>query len=401
MGVMSKDKVTILVGFAEALAGPESIWSLINNGMRVIAFSRVDRKTPMYQNRNIEVIKVCPPENDIKQSLKDIVSIVLKYKPDYLLPLDDSGVWVCKTISTQMHIKNVGPDDKQADFALDKRLQIEVAQKSGIKIIPSLFINTKQDLYQIVDFPVLLKPALVRIEKNGKLISGRQYRCSNKSELLNVAQTWNESYPMLAQQIIQGVGEGIFGLVTEKGVKAWTAHRRIRMMNPLGSGSSACESIEILDQPIKQIERMVSVINWKGLFMIEMIRDNKDQLWFMEMNGRTWGSMALARRQGYEYPAWSVLAKLDYDFEPVIPKVYEKIICRHLGREILHVLMVLRGHRGSSISSWPSISKTMKDFFTIKQNHRWYNLEQGKTLFFIKDTLLTIFDSAKNFFGIK
>ena len=33
--------------------------------------------------------------------------------------------------------------------------------------------------------------------------------------------------------------------------------------------------------------------------------------WFVELNGRPWGSMALARRQGLEYPAWQVTLALD------------------------------------------------------------------------------------------
>jgi hypothetical protein len=44
--------------------------------------------------------------------------------------------------------------------------------------------------------------------------------------------------------------------------------------------------------------------NWRGLFMIELLRDPSENLWFIEFNARAWGSMALARRLGFEYPAF-------------------------------------------------------------------------------------------------
>ena len=44
--------------------------------------------------------------------------------------------------------------------------------------------------------------------------------------------------------------------------------------------------------------------------MIELLRDRDGVAWFMELNGRTWGSLALARRLGLEYPAWAALDAL-------------------------------------------------------------------------------------------
>ena len=41
-----------------------------------------------------------------------------------------------------------------------------------------------------------------------------------------------------------------------------------------------------------------------------LLRDGEGTAWFMELNGRAWGSMALARRLGHEYPRWAVQAAL-------------------------------------------------------------------------------------------
>jgi hypothetical protein len=383
------------MGFAEALSAPESVWSLIDYGIAVIVFSRRDAKTPLRRCRGIKVAEVCPPEIDFRQTIAELTDVIHQFDPKILLPLDDRSIWLCSRIATASGIKNAGPAQGQAEFALDKRLQIEAASRAGLRIIPTVNIRNSEDLRHITTFPVFLKPATAVIECGLKLISGPHYTCANQSELIEVACRWNNSYPMLAQPIIPGIGEGVFGLATDSGVKAWSAHRRIRMMNPRGSGSSACQSKKIDDQPLDLLEQMLEETKWRGIFMIEMIRDRLDQLWFMEMNGRPWGSMALARRRGYEYPLWSILYGLDEHFQPDVPTADKDIVCRHLGREIIHLLTVLRGTQSSVVSSWPSRARTILDVLQIKRNHSFYNLHDGESSLFIEDTYRTVFDTLK------
>jgi len=391
-------KYTIIIGFAEALSAPEVVWSLVDNSFDVVVFSRRGSNSPLRRSKKIKISEVCPPETNVTHTISDLKNIINCFTPNIIMPLDDRAVWICDKIAASVNTKNAGPIGMQADLALDKRLQIDAAERAGLRIIPTHNVSNPEDLSKINDFPVLLKPAISIVEADQKLISGRHYRCTSKSELMNVTKTWTGTYPMVAQPIISGIGEGIFGLSTDTGVKAWSAHRRIRMMNPLGSGSSACASVQITDQPIDLLERMFTETNWRGIFMVEMLRDTQNQLWFMEMNGRCWGSMALARRRGYEYPLWSILYTLDPLFQPPIPAIYKDIVCRHLGREIIHILMVLRGPQSSAVSSWPSLGRTILDVLRIKRNHAWYNWHKGETLFFIEDTYRTVSNILKKKF---
>ncbi len=106
------------------------------------------------------------------------------------------------------------------------------------------------------------------------------------------------------QRWVSGAGAGVFGIADENGIHNLSAHRRVRMMNPAGSGSSACASTPVPQELVGPIERMLAEAGWRGLFMVELLRAG-EEWWFMELNGRPWGSMALARRLGYEYPAWA------------------------------------------------------------------------------------------------
>ena len=78
-------------------------------------------------------------------------------------------------------------------------------------------------------------------------------------------------------------------------------------------------------------------------------------------NGRAWGSMALARRQALEYPGWTVMQALDPGFSLDVPTpVREGLVCRHLGRELMHLLFVLRGSRSKAIRHWPGVGETLR-----------------------------------------
>ena len=55
-------RMTILVGFAEALSGPEVVWSLADEGFRVMAFARRGHRSALCHSRYVTVHEVTPPE---------------------------------------------------------------------------------------------------------------------------------------------------------------------------------------------------------------------------------------------------------------------------------------------------------------------------------------------------
>ena len=196
--------------------------------------------------------------------------------------------------------------------------------------------------------------------------------------------------PTLVQPLIRGVGEGLFGHVGKRGVIAWSAHRRVRMVNPQGSASSACRSQPVDPELIGPSERFLLDIGWQGLFMLEFLRDADGVPWFMELNGRAWGSMALARRRDFEYPAWTVKATLDTDFEPTPPPPGPDIVCRNLGLELVHVLFVVRGPQSAAQTGWPGRAKTLRDVLSLRRTDRWYNWCRSQPHVLAADTMGTL-----------
>ncbi|MGH7996962.1 MAG: hypothetical protein ACREFX_11480 [Opitutaceae bacterium] len=307
------------------------------------------------------------------------------------MPLDDAAVWLCRSLAGESGTVVAGPAGEQATLALDKWRQIEIAREARFAVPTSRLIVGRSNLFhEPITYPVVLKPVRAVAARQGRLTRSRAWFCSTEADLRAAALDWDGVEPMLLQAYVSGVGEGIFGLAGRRGVLAWSAHRRIRMMNPQGSGSSACQSRQI-EEPLMDIgNRFVARAGWQGLFMIELLRDQFGTPWFMEMNGRTWGSMALARRLGFEYPAWAIRLALDPDAEIRSPGDRPSITCRHLGRELVHLAFAFRGPKSKVAEGWPSRWHAFKQIARLRRHDRWYNWRRDDCAVFFKDTIWTI-----------
>ncbi len=396
-------KATIIIGFAESLSAPEVAWSLVDAGFEVIAFCRHGRKSGLRASRRVRCFEIPAPERDIAgcaSSLESYIRGIAGAAPFQglgLMPLDDPAVWMTSRLQLDGHAVVVGASPEAAAIAIDKSRQVALARDSGFRVPETRIISKRRDLAnESVTFPVVLKPASAVVLKKGCLQKGPTSICANPSELEAALRLWAESEPMLLQTWIPGTGEGLFGMATSQGVTAWTAHRRVRMMNPHGSGASACMSVSLPETVKPAAEKFLREIGWKGLFMFELLRDHRDQLWFVEFNGRPWGSMALARRLGYEYPAWAARAALGLSNGVRLPSdqvTPQALVCRHLGREVLHMLFVARGANSKALADWPSVWRAGWDIIRVGPDDRWYNWRADDWRVFVWDFFRTLQDA--------
>jgi hypothetical protein len=166
------------------------------------------------------------------------------------------------------------------------------------------------------------------------------------------------------------------------------------MMNPQGSGSSACISQPVTQELRSKVEELIIKSGWRGLFMVELLRDRQGNCWFVELNGRPWGSMALSRRQGLEYPSWHVKLAMDQHARDGITVASAPgIVCRNVGREFMHLLFVLRGARSKALSTWPSFWKTTGELIWVRRGDVLYNWRRDDLKVFMADCYYTIHDN--------
>ncbi len=397
-------QATVLVGFAESGAAPEVVWSLVDAGFHVIAFARRGRASALRKSRHVVCHEICPPETSLQGALSDLHSLLISTDlkrtgaEQILFPLDDTAVWLSSRLQLDGHWQMAGPRGASADLALDKYLQIQKARDAGFDVPRTIFARTTAEIGRLTateSFPIILKPAESVPTRQGRVYGCRKWICANHDELERALSEWAERVPLLVQPFIAGTGEGIFGLAASEGVRAWSSHRRLRMMNPQGSGSSACISQPVPPDLRSRTEQLIKRAEWRGLFMVELLRDHSGTAWFVEFNGRPWGSLALSRRQGLEYPAWHVSLALDEQSPAGVGlSSLSDIVCRHIGRELLHLLFVLRGPRSKALTNWPSIWKTISEVIRIRRGDAFYNWRRDDPKVFIADCFCTILQNV-------
>jgi predicted ATP-grasp superfamily ATP-dependent carboligase len=363
----------VLIGFAEALAAIESAWSLDEAGFEVLAFARRGSRPPLRRSDAVALHELTPPELDAAAAQADLRALIESAGVDAVMPLDDIALRLCQEPCREAGVTLIGPSGRQAEVALDKRLQIEAARAAGLAVPATTFLDggpVPTDL----TFPLVVRPAGAIAESAGHLgTAAGATTCADRGELDRRLASREEGEVLMAQPQLRGSNEGLFGVMTPAGARAWSGHRRLRMMNPAGSGSSACESTVPDPDFCDQVGEMLEAIGWRGLFMVELLRDEEGTPWFIELNGRAWGSMALARAGGLEYPAWAArLALGDNLGELLAPKAVGGRRARHLGRELKHAAIVMRGSHSAAVP-WPSRTRTLRDVFTFRRGDRFYN----------------------------
>src|SRR5438105_5466085 len=85
----------VLMGFAEAVAGPEAAFSLLAAGFEVIAFTRAGATPSLRRCPSVRLVEVTSPSEDSADAVRELRSHVDALAPDVVLPLDDYAVWLC------------------------------------------------------------------------------------------------------------------------------------------------------------------------------------------------------------------------------------------------------------------------------------------------------------------
>lgn len=396
---------TVLIGFADALAAPEVFFSLYHRGYKVRVFQRKDTVAPLSKRLPVGTpFLITPPEQDAELAKQELAGLLRDNRDiDALLALDDTSLWLANEVlngfanaEQKPALANARGDQKE--IALDKARQIEAAKAAGLAVPPTIVANSRDEILKATIFPAIVKPALaISLDDAGQIRKGDAYYLFDKKDLDNLPDESAYSFPVLVQPLIHGTGEGVFGFAGKEGVVQVFGHRRIRMMNPHGSGASACCAIDPPEELVDKVKAFVMSVGWQGPFMVELLTDENGTSWFIELNGRLWGSTALSRRHGYDYPGWAVEQAFDPEFRPAdLPGNGKHRRVRHLGREILHLLFVLKGPKSRfHAEKWPKFIRSACGVFTPHAPSGFYNYDRAFPLFFLHEAAATVMKTVR------
>jgi len=197
------------------------------------------------------------------------------------------------------------PSASAMAIVLDKQQTIEHAQQLDISCPRTWSLSGIEELEAIQEqltYPVVLKWA-DPLQIQQKLIKHQlplhklQF-AFDYEELVELLALYEviECYPMI-QRYYHGVGLGQFFLCKDGEVHMEFQHIREHEWPPEGGTSTRCRSLSLEHHQdcMNKSKALLKRINWQGVAMVEYrYCEVRQQYILMEINGRFWGSLALA-----------------------------------------------------------------------------------------------------------
>jgi predicted ATP-grasp superfamily ATP-dependent carboligase len=187
-------------------------------------------------------------------------------------------------------------------------------------------------------FPLVLKPFRSTVAINGRLAKlGVSYASDERELREQISALPPEAFPLLLQQRIVGPGVGIFQLLWDGKLVAVFAHRRLREKPPAGGVSVYCESIAADEELVERSQALLQRFDWRGVAMIEYKLDAATGVpYVLEVNGRFWGSLALAIDAGVDFPRLLVELALGQN-PPARPRYRVGVLSRWWWGDVDHL----------------------------------------------------------------
>lgn len=258
--------------------------------------------------RFVRLPEASAPGNCLLQALHEEISA---QGYDVLIPSSDTTLAACmdnyEALSRLLHV--ACPPPQITGAILDKQRTLEAAQRCGIRIPETYDLLNATELSpkrRALGFPLIAKPKEKRKTAAFKTRTFRTY------EELEGAFAENAEFGAqnLIQEVCRGVGVGVEVLMHQGEAVALFQHRRLKEL-PATGGVSVLAIAEELDPRLVELSvRLLRELGWYGVAMVEFLYDPASgTATLMEVNGRYWGSIALATHAGVDFPGlhWQVI----------------------------------------------------------------------------------------------
>jgi len=265
-------------------------------------FSKFTYKTFCYPNFYV----------DLKKFINFIISYCIKEGIQYVIPTHEEGFLISKYqhIFKEANIKTLLPDFEKVKIAHKKDKSCTLAKKLNIPLPETIYPKTIDDV--LCFFRYCNKSVVIKY-LNTNSAKGVFYPKSENE----VRKFERDIGNFIVQERVYGRGYGVSMLFNKKELRAKFTHKRIQEKISTGGTSTLRESTEssLLEEYAYQI---LKHLNWNGVAMVEFKYDEKRKKgWFIEINPRFWGSLALPYIAGVDFPYLVYKILRDGDVEPV------------------------------------------------------------------------------------
>ena len=249
--------------------------------------------------------------------------ILAKTKIDILIPTLDSEIIGYIRLAKELEqrgIKTYLPNEEQL-LLRDKSKLFKTFQAKGIAVPKTVFLTDATDAFNLesqVKFPLFIKGALYEA-----------YRANTINEVIYYFNLIKEKWglPVLAQEMVFGdefnislVGDGqgnILGMIPQRKL----------IITDKGKGFGG---VVVNNKKLNEFtQNVVSTLNWRGPCEVELIKDNDDNFFLIEINPRFPAWIRLAEGAGQNLPAMVVKLALGEEVETLTKYKTGTMFIRH------------------------------------------------------------------------
>lgn len=365
----------ILVTDTQELAGLGAVRSLGRAGHRVIAGHPHGVDPPARRSRWCAAAVAYPDPWQEHGAFRDWLRAQLQGgRYDVVLPIAEAAIFALAQMRADLptSVTALFPRDEHLRITLSKVAAARTAADVGLPLASTVFVREhadrgawNDDLSQL-HFPIVIKT-------DNALLPTGQYRkgtcvVARTAEHARAVLASMRDLPcaVLAQEFIAGTGAGVSLLRWGGVTRLAFTHRRLHEVPWTGGASS----LRVSDHdPVLEAHarRLLDVVDYSGLAMVEFRCRNSDRVpFFVEVNGRLWGSIALCLHAGIDFPtAFLDCVRMGNPTpERRTPTYRAGILCRNVyPGEFRHLFSVLKAEAKPNLPPPPSKIRTILNFF--------------------------------------
>lgn len=341
----------VLVTDAHATAALAVVRSLGEAGVRVAVVGEEEHFNLATYSRYADQHFIWPSaERQPAAYLRCLQTELSRTSYDVLLPISDTTVTLVREKRGDLaSLVRIGlPPNESLDMVLDKAATLRLAEQAGVAAPQTIVFSSLSDV--VSDASGLPYPCIVK-SRSSRAWNGTgplrrsllRYVHSSQGLIDLFRELGDAPDTLLVQELVKGTGVGVFVLADAGRPVRVFAHRRLREANPTGGRASLAQSIEPDPRLVDPALRLINALQWTGVAMVEFKDPGAPhEPVLMEVNGRFWGSLPLARAAGVDFPILLVRA-LTGELLPAAEPYRVGVRCRYLKGDLSYLSAALKG----------------------------------------------------------
>jgi predicted ATP-grasp superfamily ATP-dependent carboligase len=194
------------------------------------------------------------------------------------------------------------PPRESVERATHKDLLTELAAEAGLHTPPTKkIIRGDSEAVGLFGFPAIVKPLRSQIQNPDGTVVHHSSRYVTSERVREVLDGLPEGEGLL-QPYISGKLHSVSGVSWEGELVCALHQVSIRLWPLRTGGSSYAETVPPNPELERGIGRLMRALGWSGLFQAQFVRTPGDEHYLIDLNPRTYGSLALAVAAGLNLP---------------------------------------------------------------------------------------------------